>query len=719
MNKINLNIFENCILKEDKNNPSYYILSPNSIILNEGIDLSQISIFDINRGTVFNDKQTIKKTLNILMSNKHPFEKEKELKELNLSNQEKRAIGTMLGMAIGDAMGSRYKNYPLRYGVIDLVDIGHSTSSNLGLEPGQWTNNTSMGLCLADSLLMNNGILDPHDLMHRLLCLWKGGYNNSFRFNHFPRKTLDFSEDIESSLYFYINYKYPQTRAGNKDSSGNGSLVRNAAIPICYFNDIQFACEMAKQQSLTTHQGLEAKECCSLITYIIVKIFNGKRLNDILNDMGDRFTSSVKSVKYLAKSLREGNDENRDWNWKIPQYFYSSERSKLDPSSIGFYSMDNMAMSLNILYNTENFKQAIIKAVNIRGDSNSLACVVGQIAGAYYPIEEIPGDWIRAVYNWDIGEIALRGYMLARLKDKKSFIIDKNLLTFNLNNLSIETNQNLNNKEENIENKTNILKNITKINFSEYEIIDKLGEGGGHAPVYKILNKEDNKYYAMKVFSIKDEDINNIQKVKREAEILSKFNSDNIVKFYSTYMNKENFYIFMEYCDGKDLATLIRENKKAVIAFEEEDLLSIIKQICSSIKEIHDKKIIHRDLNPNNIMIIKNKIKIIDFGISKQLDSYKKTITNGIGTLYYMSPEQLKNEDYNEKVDIWALGCIIYELFTLNNYYIDKMSDSILPINYPYNDKWQKLVNLLLQAKPNRRPNINQVIDFINNIKIE
>ena len=184
-------------------------------------------------------------------------------------------------------------------------------------------------------------------------------------------------------------------------------------------------------------------------------------------------------------------------------------------------------------------------------------------------------------------------------------------------------------------------------------------------------------------------------------------------------MNEENFYIFMEYCDGKDLATLIRENKKAVAAFEEEDLLSIIKQICSSIKEIHDKKIIHRELNPNNIMIIKNKIKIIDFGISKQLDSYKKTITKGIGTLYYMSPEQLKNEDYNEKVDIWALGCIIYELFTLNNYYIDKMSDSILRINYPYNDKWQKLLNLLLQAKPNGRPNINQVIDFINNIKIE
>ena len=79
--------------------------------------------------------------------------------------------------------------------------------------------------------------------------------------------------------------------------------------------------------------------------------------------------------------------------------------------------MDNMAMSLNTIYNTNNFKDAIIRAANIRGDSDSVASVVGQIAGALYPIEEIPGDWIKAIDNWDHGEIALRGYMLARIKN--------------------------------------------------------------------------------------------------------------------------------------------------------------------------------------------------------------------------------------------------------------------------------------------------------------
>ena len=86
--------------------------------------------------------------------------------------------------------------------------------------------------------------------------------------------------------------------------------------------------------------------------------------------------------------------------------------------------MDNMAMSLNIIYNTNSFKEAIIKAVNLRGDADSVASVVGQIAGAYYPIENIPYDWIQEIYRWDRGEIALRGYMLTRLRNGYSYIIN-------------------------------------------------------------------------------------------------------------------------------------------------------------------------------------------------------------------------------------------------------------------------------------------------------
>ena len=132
-------------------------------------------------------------------------------------------------------------------------------------------------------------------------------------------------------------------------------------------------------------------------------------------------------MKFLAKGIQEGFDEDRNWNWKVPQYHYSSKRIMLNPENIGSYCMDNMAMSLNTLYNSKSFKEALIRIVNIRGASSSVASVVGQIAGAYYPVEEIPGDWIRAIYNWDHGEIALRGYMLSRLRNKKSYIINCSL----------------------------------------------------------------------------------------------------------------------------------------------------------------------------------------------------------------------------------------------------------------------------------------------------
>ena len=199
--------------------------------------------------------------------------------------------------------------------------------------------------------------------------------------------------------------------------------MRNAAVPICFNDNMEVACEMARRQSLVTHQGKEAMECCSLLTHIIVQIFEGKELKEILNNLGKTFKTKVDSLKYMANHMQEGKDENRNWDWTVPEYHYSPKRVKKHPGYVGSYAMDNMAMSLNVIYNTKSFKEALIRIVNIRGDSDSVASVVGQIAGAYYPIEDIPGDWIKAIYKWDHGDIALKGYILSRLKDRKSFVV--------------------------------------------------------------------------------------------------------------------------------------------------------------------------------------------------------------------------------------------------------------------------------------------------------
>jgi len=124
-------------------------------------------------------------------------------------------------------------------------------------------------------------------------------------------------------------------------------------------------------------------------------------------------------------------------------------------------------------------------------------------------------------------------------------------------------------------------------------------------------------------------------------------------------------------------------------------------------------------LKPDNIFINDNMIiKIGDFGISNQLKLYKEyTLTkNKAGTEYYIAPEISDDGIYNEKSDIWSLGCIIYELFNLSKYYNDREYDEIKAIDSKkYNNKWQGIINSLLQINYNDRMNINQVCGIILN----
>ena len=207
---------------------------------------------------------------------------------------------------------------------------------------------------------------------------------------------------------------------------------------------------------------------------------------------------------------------------------------------------------------------------------------------------------------------------------------------------------------------------------NKYEEIKELGKGG-FGRVIKVLNKLDNKYYALKEILIREETENDIKNYQKEADILSKFNCENIVKYYDSFNENEKFYILMEYCDGQNLKEFINKNKNNNTLIEEKILYNIIIQICIGIKEIQKMKIIHRDLKPENIFMNENmNIKIGDFGISKQLNKEYSITINKLGSIYYTAPEIKYEGIFNDKSDMYSLGCIIYELFTLNEYYIDK-----------------------------------------------
>ena len=231
-----------------------------------------------------------------------------------------------------------------------------------------------------------------------------------------------------------------------------------------------------------------------------------------------------------------------------------------------------------------------------------------------------------------------------------------------------------------------------EINKKEYIITKELGKGG-FGRVVQALSKTNNKPYALKVIPIKGETKEKIKGFQNEADILSKFNCENIVKYYDSSKDGNNIYILMELCNGENLRNFIDRNMNNSTLIQENILSNIISQLCTGIKEIHNKKIIHRDLKPENIFLNDDmNIKIGDFGISKQLDSFKTHIItkNRAGTDYYIAPEIINDGTFNEKSDIYSLGCIIYELFTLNIYYKNKFMDKIKKIDSSiYNNKWQ------------------------------
>lgn len=138
---------------------------------------TDLSIFDIKeRGNIAEDMAKIE---GFFMG----------CEDIKFTEKELRAMGSMLGMAIADAMGHRFEFAPLVYcEKPELVDMGKGIGGSFKLKPGQWTDDTSMGLCLADSLLVCGGEWNPHDCMHRFLSWWHGGYNNAFRYDK-PRRS--------------------------------------------------------------------------------------------------------------------------------------------------------------------------------------------------------------------------------------------------------------------------------------------------------------------------------------------------------------------------------------------------------------------------------------------------------------------------------------------------------------------------------------------------
>ena len=255
--------------------------------------------------------------------------------------------------------------------------------------------------------------------------------------------------------------------------------------------------------------------------------------------------------------------------------------------------------------------------------------------------------------------------------------------------------------------------------IKDYIIKSRLGIGS-YGTVYKVCKKNTNKIYVIKQVSLLGLGEKEIMEYKSEAKLLSSIKSNYVVKYFDSFIDNHNLNILMEYCDGGDLYQYLEKNKKKKIKLKEKIIWQIFIQMIIGLNSIHKKKILHRDIKSQNIFLTKNlDIKIGDLGVSKKLiqTNFAKTF---IGTPYYLSPEICMEKPYNDKSDIWAIGCILYELCTFNYPFNAKSQGALLlkilnnepekiDNNY-YSKDLQNMINLLLNKNYELRPSCADIL---------
>nr|XP_023695240.1 probable serine/threonine-protein kinase nek1 [Paramormyrops kingsleyae] len=185
------------------------------------------------------------------------------------------------------------------------------------------------------------------------------------------------------------------------------------------------------------------------------------------------------------------------------------------------------------------------------------------------------------------------------------------------------------------------------------------------------------------------------------------------------YTENSNCYIAMDYCEGGDLSEKIAAQKNKGTSFSEDQILDWFVQICLGLKYVHNSNIVHRDIKPQNVFLIDEKnIKLGDFGVSKILNRKDEYAKNKLETPVYIAPDLWKGKHFNKKSDIWALGCVLYELCTLEfafsqkeHFFMFELWNKPSPhISQKFSEQLRHLVDELLHKDPAHRPTIDSIL---------
>ncbi|XP_066101219.1 serine/threonine-protein kinase Nek11 isoform X3 [Saccopteryx bilineata] len=254
-----------------------------------------------------------------------------------------------------------------------------------------------------------------------------------------------------------------------------------------------------------------------------------------------------------------------------------------------------------------------------------------------------------------------------------------------------------------------------------YVLQQKLGSGS-FGTVYLVSDKKAKQGEELKVLkeiSVGELNPNETVQASFEAQLLSKLDHPSIVKFYASFVEKDNFCIITEYCEGRDLDCKIKEYKEAGKTFSEGQIIEWFIQLLLGVDYMHERRILHRDLKSKNIFLKNNLLKIGDFGVSRLLMGSCDLATTLTGTPHYMSPEALKHQGYDTKSDIWSLACILYEMCCLSHAFTGSNFLSIvlkivegdtpsLPKRYP--GELNAIMEGMLNKTPSLRPSAIEIL---------
>lgn len=273
--------------------------------------------------------------------------------------------GALLGLACGDALGTTLEFQPLGSfePISDMVGGGV-----FGLRAGEWTDDTSMALCLAQSLIDKG--FDSKTQMDNYLKWYQEGYLSS------NGRCFDIGNTVRGALHRYMQDGNPIAGSSDAMSAGNGSLMRLAPVALYYADNIEHAIEYCGESSKTTHQAIEAIDACRFYGALMVLALGGASKEEILAYQLDGLAPNIAEVA------------NGSYREKEPPQIRGSG-----------YVVASMEAALWAFYHSSSFEDGALKAANLGDDADTTAAIYGQLAGAYYGESGIPQKWLDKLYG--------------------------------------------------------------------------------------------------------------------------------------------------------------------------------------------------------------------------------------------------------------------------------------------------------------------------------